>query len=316
MKTKCPNCNSIFKVSDEHLNKNVNCPKCKQAFVITSINEKITENVCKEKENNVAKPQKEQMEKEKPAFLFGKKWEKIIEEVAELPPRDDQVYKGRAIRKGAFYTFISLVFTILGLLLIYIDIYTPARIPFGWLLGLFTAVVGGLFFIVSALGTIVITMKPTYVCDEYDVFDVVNKPLKVLGSNVESAIRKVEQLDTLSRHLVLPSQRNKLGDLLRVINKTLNGNLDKYQNSTYPNLKVIYSIGTGFMATPSSYRSDNIVCGVAKVEIKLPHPTQSKKVPYAEITLAAVKSSNENWYLALPDLDTPGSWIKFAKNNN
>lgn len=37
MKIQCPHCKSGFRISEEHLGKNVNCTKCKQSFVVIAI---------------------------------------------------------------------------------------------------------------------------------------------------------------------------------------------------------------------------------------------------------------------------------------
>ena len=37
MKIQCPHCKSGFRISEEHVGKDVNCTKCKQAFVVVAI---------------------------------------------------------------------------------------------------------------------------------------------------------------------------------------------------------------------------------------------------------------------------------------
>lgn len=37
MKIQCPHCKSGFRISDEHLGKNVKCTKCNKAFVVVAI---------------------------------------------------------------------------------------------------------------------------------------------------------------------------------------------------------------------------------------------------------------------------------------
>ena len=37
MKIQCPHCKSAFRISEEHLGKNVKCTKCDQAFVVIAI---------------------------------------------------------------------------------------------------------------------------------------------------------------------------------------------------------------------------------------------------------------------------------------
>jgi hypothetical protein len=233
-------------------------------------------------------------------------WEAALEESSKLPHRDDQAYKSRAVWKFARYTLTCLVVAILGLLLAYIDIYTPARIPFGWLLGLFLAVVGGFCFFFCAIGTIVITIKPTYACDYTDVFGVINKSINVLGEDLDLAIKKVKGLDDLSLQLVLPSHRDKLESFLRVVDETLRNMMGPEQRPYKAKV---------FEATPSSRANDRVVVGVAEIQLlKYEFGKQEpKKVPFANITLAAVKSNTENWYLTLPSLDNRASWINFLE---
>ncbi|MHC4290965.1 MAG: MJ0042-type zinc finger domain-containing protein [Planctomycetota bacterium] len=37
MKIQCPHCKSGFRISEEHLGKNVKCTKCHQSFVVIAI---------------------------------------------------------------------------------------------------------------------------------------------------------------------------------------------------------------------------------------------------------------------------------------
>ena len=37
MKIQCPHCKSGFRISEEHLGKNVKCSKCEKAFVVVAI---------------------------------------------------------------------------------------------------------------------------------------------------------------------------------------------------------------------------------------------------------------------------------------
>ena len=37
MKIQCPHCKSGFRISDEHLGRNVKCTKCNRAFVVVAI---------------------------------------------------------------------------------------------------------------------------------------------------------------------------------------------------------------------------------------------------------------------------------------
>lgn len=37
MKIQCPHCKSGFRISEEHLGKNVKCTKCHQAFVVIAL---------------------------------------------------------------------------------------------------------------------------------------------------------------------------------------------------------------------------------------------------------------------------------------
>ena len=37
MKIQCPHCKSGFRISEEHLGKNVKCTKCDQSFVVIAI---------------------------------------------------------------------------------------------------------------------------------------------------------------------------------------------------------------------------------------------------------------------------------------
>ena len=40
MKIQCPHCQSGFRISEEHLGKNVKCSKCNQSFVVVAIPDK------------------------------------------------------------------------------------------------------------------------------------------------------------------------------------------------------------------------------------------------------------------------------------
>jgi predicted Zn finger-like uncharacterized protein len=40
MKIQCPHCKAGFRISEEHLGKNVQCSKCQKAFVVVAIPEK------------------------------------------------------------------------------------------------------------------------------------------------------------------------------------------------------------------------------------------------------------------------------------
>lgn len=247
----------------------------------------------------------------------GIDYEHVLKEVSQLPPRNDTLYKWRAVRKALFVTFLSFVLGVLGvvcgLVMVYIDIYTPARIPFGWLLGLLLfalCVLSLLLLAPTSIITIVMAIKPTYTCNHDDVFDVV-KSIKQLGLNFKTTIKDIKLLDDLSLQLVLPSSRNKLEDFFRIIDKTLSDKLNQHQNPNFPNKKVSYSTKHEFQITTSSYSNDNIICGVAAIDVNVPQLGEPKKVPFAEITVAAVKSDSGNWYLALPDLKYPELWIKF-----
>ena len=37
MKVQCPHCETNFRISEEHLGKNVKCSKCEKAFVVVAI---------------------------------------------------------------------------------------------------------------------------------------------------------------------------------------------------------------------------------------------------------------------------------------
>ena len=37
MKIQCPHCEAKFKISEEHLGRNVKCSKCEKAFVVVAI---------------------------------------------------------------------------------------------------------------------------------------------------------------------------------------------------------------------------------------------------------------------------------------
>jgi len=128
--------------------------------------------------------------------------------------------------------------------------------------------------------------------------------------DTKQAFGDIEQLDDLALNLVIPSHREKLKDFLRIIDETLESELGKHHPPNLPPGRVAYSVSHGFQVTPSSYRDDSIVCGVAGIDIPK-SAVSDKKVPYAEISLVAVKSDAGNWYLALPDLASPELWIRF-----
>jgi len=99
-----------------------------------------------------AKPKREKparLRREMPLKPEGINYETVVKEVSKLPLRDDNLYKWRAVWKGCKATLSGTGLVILGLLMVFIDIYTPARIPFGWLLGLAAAGLGVLSFLLG-----------------------------------------------------------------------------------------------------------------------------------------------------------------------
>jgi len=313
MEIACPHCQTRMKWNDEYWGKRVKCPKCKQIFVIQKPPEEQDTTVSSKPETPRSLDREKetiQSRKEIAPKPFEPDNQNILREAAQLPPRDDNVYKWRAVWKWTIRTLLCLGGAVLGLTLAYIDLYTPARIPFGWLFGLFLTVFCGLVFLLLLLITILILIKPTYICDADDIFDVV-KSVKWLGSNTKFAVKEIGRLDDLSLQLVLPSHRGKLKDFLLTIDNIFRGKSDQYHNPYLARQKASYSI-SGFMAEYSTFK-DNIMYGIASVEAEILYSASPpKKTEIAKVYVTAVKTGDGNWYLALPDLESPGSWIKFV----
>ena len=225
----------------------------------------------------------------------------ILAECSQLPFRDDQPYKWRSVGKNFRYILFPLGITILGLILMYIDLYTPTRFPFGWLIGLGVAIVFGLLFILGLLVSLFMVIIPTYICSDEDVFDVFTKILQLLKSGLDEAIVKVNELDDLSLQLILPSHRNRLVEFLKIIDEVVKSKGEQYQD-------VFYS-GWSFWF-PSSLKYNDNVLAMKVGSLSLSMSTE-KDFASVKISVLAAKSDAGNWYLVLPDLNKPNRWIEY-----
>ena len=112
MKTQCPSCKTISNVSDEHKGKKAKCKKCQQVFVINPIDEETTGNLCEKKENNIAKPQEEEIGQEPEAT------HKESEDSSEgLNPLERKILLGLdkiLLKVAKVIGFVIAVFFILG----------------------------------------------------------------------------------------------------------------------------------------------------------------------------------------------------------
>ena len=243
-----------------------------------------------------------------------KKWAHALKELDNLPKRDDTAYKEKKKKeqtKGFFWMLlISPIGILIGLVLVWVDLYTPAAIPFGWLLGLILAGMSGILMIGAPIGLLVSasTSSPRYEVTSDDVY----KPLGGLCwtlslKGIDKTICQVGEMAPIYTSLILPSQRDKIGNFLKTIHTTL-------KNEVHTEKRFRYEL----VINQEQERQDEDK-GVKIGEIKISLGVQVASLnsnkfeikDVAKLAVAAIKSSQGDWYLVLPEYNEPEKMLDY-----
>jgi len=179
----------------------------------------------------------------------------------------------------------------------------------GLILGLFLASICALGFIIGLIALVVTSLKSSSKY-ETNVFGVLNKLVERLNiDGIEKAVNEAQSLDDLSKQIILPSHRKRVENFLQSIYKTLKQDVrtDKKFDFTKIQDKDVQL----------QEQNKRIKSGVIDVYLSAPdpkHPFNSSKFiieKVAKITVAAVRSLAGDWYLVLPDHDSPATCIEY-----
>jgi len=240
-------------------------------------------------------------------------WDSILKEAHNLPYRNEKPYKKAELREQGKMIILGLVLLPGGLLLAYVDIYTRAAIPFGWLLGLVGAVLGVLLLFFGPL-ILLFTFMSGYSVAVDRLLHFIGIPFDCLGMGAGEISRRIRGLKDFSLQLILPSSRTNLADFVLAIDKRIGCRLDPhYDQVKQANMDVRMCFGrTRILRSMPWRKDDNVQYLVAIIDVQNPQKgTSPKKCQYVEIILMAVKSKAGNWYLTLPNHTQADWWIKF-----